>query len=956
MNPNEILLRLRGLASLRLATVLVAVVFLEVLAGTVVQCSEGAWAARRLVFDNWLGGVPFVGTLAVVEILAIMAVRFEWNPRRGALLAVHAGLVAILLSGLLGLVLARTSMVDLRTGERASEGGVSGSWQLVLSRGRGADPIVRSLDGVAEGTRIGFGAAGGAVVAGFAGNGVLGIDQSPIPVPRSDDPAMRSPAIALDFAPAGGAALRLALDGRRPVFEIGDGSTFTLRRVPHPLSFVIELVGLRRELHGGSVEARVRIAERGGAWRDATIHLDRPLRIGAFAVYLSSWKSEGRSGRERVVLSVVEDHLGGLPLWASLLVAGGVVAHLLVRLRRPSGAVVAVFLLVCAATARADVAVPPAPPSLKSLPLRFGEEATSFDVFARRVLLQLSGGGAPNGLDASDWLAAVLLDPDRVRDLPLFRVENPDLRDALGLADGRDLLPWSALDTSLPILDALASDAEGKSLAKRSAFDREAMRLADAWVRYHGLANAFAFMRSSSVAPWPDGRPPAERYFDLVLGSERHLGRVDSLSRLPPQSMTESDRMFLAWIGATFDGIGRWKASEFPVFPVRGKDCPWESPAAVIARDGLADPSFLAFATGWDSLRASWLRGDRNAAETASRTLRDSVVARAGPSLRTSALGVGSFLDRSRPFSMSSSCFLASVLVALVGFRARRRWIRVAGTALAFAGVGLLLGGLALRGMVALRFPADTLHGLILLAAALTVSVLLALARLRRWEAGTLPAAFAGLVLLLLAGAFGFEGDSAPVFDAMLHSRFLLAARGLLLASGCGCVVAAGIAAHVHLLHLRSERPDQGNVAWGLTLAGFVLCALGIVSGGIWADRFLGRFWGWETPENGMLLVASWTATLLHARKAGMLGTRGFSIGAVFGITVVFFAGLLSGNLDPAALPVATSVVALHFLGELAFLAWLLLSRRVRLFLRGFRLWRILERRARNPRLRRHDG
>lgn len=339
MNSNQGLLWLRRLSSLRWTAFLFAVLFVEVMWGTVVQIGEGQWEAHRRVFGNWLGGVPFVCALAAINLSAALVARVEWRWREGGFLAAHVGVLAVLLSGVAGGALSRTSYMELSQGESAFEGGVPGDWELVLHYRKGARDLtrIRDLEDVVEGIVLDFGGAGRATVAGYVSNGVVGVDQSPIALPRGEDPSNRVPAIALDFAPTDGTApVRIALDGNRPMVSAGRSATFNLRRAVLPLPFGIHLSEFRCDGPPGEEDAlscrsRVSVTERKG-WRpDEVIAADRPLRIGAFSVYQASWRVDERTGTQRSILAVVENPVGAIPYWASLLVVFGLGLHLLMR-------------------------------------------------------------------------------------------------------------------------------------------------------------------------------------------------------------------------------------------------------------------------------------------------------------------------------------------------------------------------------------------------------------------------------------------------------------------------------------------------------------------------------------------------------------------------------------------------------------------------------------------------
>lgn len=62
---------------------------------------------------------------------------------------------------------------------------------------------------------------------------------------------------------------------------------------------------------------------------------------------------------------------------------------------------------------------------------------------------------------------------------------------------------------------------------------------------------------------------------------------------------------------------------------------------------------------------------------------------------------------------------------------------------------------------------------------------------------------------------------------------------------------------------------------------------VGTVLGGLWADDSWGRFWGWDPKENGALMIVLWNAIVLHARWGGMVRDRGIAVLAVLGNIVV---------------------------------------------------------------------
>src|SRR5205814_1184696 len=74
-----------------------------------------------------------------------------------------------------------------------------------------------------------------------------------------------------------------------------------------------------------------------------------------------------------------------------------------------------------------------------------------------------------------------------------------------------------------------------------------------------------------------------------------------------------------------------------------------------------------------------------------------------------------------------------------------------------------------------------------------------------------------------------------------------------------------------------------GKMLYGVICFAMMLSFVGTVLGGIWADQSWGRFWGWDSKENGAVLVVIWNALILHARWAGLIQQRGMAVLAVGG-------------------------------------------------------------------------
>ena len=73
------------------------------------------------------------------------------------------------------------------------------------------------------------------------------------------------------------------------------------------------------------------------------------------------------------------------------------------------------------------------------------------------------------------------------------------------------------------------------------------------------------------------------------------------------------------------------------------------------------------------------------------------------------------------------------------------------------------------------------------------------------------------------------------------------------------------------------------RMIYGIVCFATLFSFVGTVLGGIWADQSWGRFWGWDSKENGALMIVVWNAIILHCRWGGFVKDRGLVVLALVG-------------------------------------------------------------------------
>jgi ABC-type transport system involved in cytochrome c biogenesis permease subunit len=155
---------------------------------------------------------------------------------------------------------------------------------------------------------------------------------------------------------------------------------------------------------------------------------------------------------------------------------------------------------------------------------------------------------------------------------------------------------------------------------------------------------------------------------------------------------------------------------------------------------------------------------------------------------------------------------------------------------------------------------------------------------------------------LSLQVAYGLDvGDTMPVLRAVLDTQFWLSTHVISVSVGYSATFFAGLFGIViviayglsifageksqesWVMSVRAAIPVLYRICYAVVCFGLFFSFVGTVLGGLWGDDSWGRFWGWDPKENGALMIVLWNALLLHARWDKLVGALGFSILAICG-------------------------------------------------------------------------
>jgi ABC-type transport system involved in cytochrome c biogenesis permease subunit len=159
---------------------------------------------------------------------------------------------------------------------------------------------------------------------------------------------------------------------------------------------------------------------------------------------------------------------------------------------------------------------------------------------------------------------------------------------------------------------------------------------------------------------------------------------------------------------------------------------------------------------------------------------------------------------------------------------------------------------------------------------------------------GNLVSSVLGFLTCIIAHNLGSDRDTLEMMQAVLDTNFWLATHVTIVTLGYTATFVAGLIGTVFLIRgLFTKSLDApmfkqlGQMLYGVICFAMMLSFVGTVLGGIWADQSWGRFWGWDSKENGAVLVVIWNAMILHARWAGLIQQRGMAVLSLGGNIIV---------------------------------------------------------------------
>jgi ABC-type transport system involved in cytochrome c biogenesis permease subunit len=476
---------------------------------------------------------------------------------------------------------------------------------------------------------------------------------------------------------------------------------------------------------------------------------------------------------------------------------------------------------------RADSAIDP----LRGIAIQEGGRAKPLDTFAREIARRVAGAKPfglerVGGLEPTEWILAMLADPERWKQEPIVKVTHAGLRSAAGLAGGQDHYSFAELAANQGFLDAV--DKVHAKLRRDEALDpveRELAGLYDTLSVMAGIMSGEAWR----IVPHPgDAKATWSSLADLDDPGVPQASRVRTLVRALVVAYADGDRAGVEAAGAAL--ASRLRSLAPGVYP-SARDL------AVEVRYNREKP----FRTAWILYLVGFL-----------------------------AL-IASFPLPSRAFSWAGLALVGGgFLVQAYGMILR---ILISGRppvtnmyeTVIFVAWGGVLFALLFEAVYRVRYLAACAAGLA------TVCLILA------DNVPILDASIEPLVPVLRDNTW----LTLHVLTIMLGYAAFTLAMGLGHLNLGLHFFAPGKAALLKSLSLFLYRALQ---------VGTLFLAVGTLLGGVWASYSWGRFWGWDPKETWAFIALLGYLSILHGRFVGWIKDFGLAVGSILGYLLVLMA------------------------------------------------------------------
>jgi ABC-type transport system involved in cytochrome c biogenesis permease subunit len=551
-----------------------------------------------------------------------------------------------------------------------------------------------------------------------------------------------------------------------------------------------------------------------------------------------------------------------------------------------------------------------------TLPLQEGGRVMPLATFAEYTVLQWNGRRSVRyeikdaehaegeTIPATEILLDVMFRPEAAQQHPLFVVDNDEVLDAIGLAhekkQKRDRYSIAELADRAPQLFELAARHRKTKPADRTPVEDGIVELAD---------HVESFIRVRSSFPFADAYPspslekgvaglfpgvPQVRLLDVAAKATWLSGEAKSSSA----DRAVAARAILKDADDRASGAGDLRF--FPPAAPRAEEPMWLSEREILEQllqGGSISPRHAALLAEFE--RCARAADEPGSAGSAFKELHDHVAALADARGEYDKVGLEVALASLNPFGRALIGYLLAFVLAAATWLFRSRSLSIVAWSVLLLTLALHVAGIVIRCVIRNRPPMLNLYDTTLFVSAVVVAAACVVEMWTRLRIALAMAPLAGAILLFVSQGYEtiLADDTMRPPIAVLDTNFWLSTHVVCIATGYSASLAAALFAHVHVVSrvFGWRRADPAfhqavaRMGYGVLCFALLFSLVGTILGGIWANESWGRFWGWDTKENGALLICLVQIATLHARMGGILRPLGVSIATIFCGCVVAF-------------------------------------------------------------------
>jgi ABC-type transport system involved in cytochrome c biogenesis permease subunit len=518
------------------------------------------------------------------------------------------------------------------------------------------------------------------------------------------------------------------------------------------------------------------------------------------------------------------------------------------------------------------------------LPLAYQGRVKPYDTLARNTLQIISSrqqvdvwnsdGKVTHGVPAIQWLLDAISGHPRADDHRVFRIENLEVLDTLGLEHRPVFWRYSIneIHNKPGELQRQVQLAKATPEKERSLFQNKMLELS-------GKYNFYSLITMSFLSP-PVSSDPDKVMASLQKSHEiiQDLRKGQMPYAVPPSEATT------AWtplIDAEFQAIVRRLVDN---------DAPINS--AILTLRRLLSAYALDKADEFNTQLAEYRRvlsSYENALKASRGDLRKAGVAKA-EILSQPKVDFEVFFNHFSPFYYACALYLIAFVLGVLSWIGWTGPLRRSSMWLLWMTFALHTFALVARIYISGRPPVTNLYSTAIFIGWAAVLMGLMFESIYRLNLGNIGAAVVGFLTLVVAYNLSLDGDTFIVLQAVLDTQFWLATHVVTINLGYAATYMVGLwgALYILLAHVFPVLNDDSRhkltrIIYGTLSFAMLFSFVGTVLGGLWGDDSWGRFWGWDPKENGALMIVLWNALVLHARWGGMVKGRGLATLAVAG-------------------------------------------------------------------------